>query len=329
MMHVMTLIRVGTISILVRDSIVTNISYFFPLQDDETLPYNDSTTKSLAAMRGACALTAIAEYRKKVCSGQLPVERIVKKNIPLCSAAFKYMFHTCRIPKMNQDGYKLYDPSLHRHCVVACGGQFFAMDFVDDEDDPLPIGMLEEGLQQCVDLAKEKPLMQLGIFTTGDRDEWAKNRELLIKVGGEDMENALAKLESGAALICLDETNPATLQDCIPTYWYGGTGSSMNRWFDKSIQILCQSNGKVAYMGEHSMVDGTPAAGVCDHINQLKYKQLSERPSENMGVPVIQDIFEKVMESVMESDEIKSSILKGEVVDAQKTILLVWHLAHC
>jgi carnitine O-acetyltransferase len=37
----------------------------------------------------------------------------------------------------------------------------------------------------------------------------------------------------------------------------GGLGSGYNRWFDKSIQLICTANGKAGLLGEHSMMDGT------------------------------------------------------------------------
>ena len=147
-----------------RDPVVPNVSYFFQLADDGTLPScppaaEDGTgsSRSLGVMRGATILRAVGEYRRWVCSGSLPCEMIGRREprTPLCSAAFKYMFHACRIPAREQDAYRMYDPSRHRHCVVANRGYFFAVDFVDEFGDPLPFRVLEERLQRCVDMAEE------------------------------------------------------------------------------------------------------------------------------------------------------------------------------
>ena len=168
----------------VREPVVPHVSYFFQLADDGTLL---STTipvggRSLGVMRGATILQAVGEYRKRVCSGSLPCERIGRREprTPLCSVAFKYMFNACRIPAREQDSYQMYDPSLHRHCVVARKGYFFAVDFVDEHGDPLPFHILEERLQQCIDMADELQSLgnvpHFGLFTTGDRDSWADAR---------------------------------------------------------------------------------------------------------------------------------------------------------
>ena len=266
----------------VRDPVVPHVSYFFQLADDGTLPSTiPAGGRSLGVMRGATILQAVAEYRKKVCSGSLPCEAIGRKDpkTPLCSAAFKYMFNACRIPARGQDSYKMYDPSLHRHCVVARKGYFFAVDFVDEGGDPLPFHILEERLQRCVDMANELQSLgtvpHFGLLTTDDRDSWADARSRLFEMGGNAMKHAMERLESGAFLLCLDDNEPLSLQQCGINYWHGGKESGHNRWFDKSMQFVCTENGKVGFVGEHSMMDGMPAVNLCSHVVNTKYRDAS------------------------------------------------------
>ena len=277
----------------VREPVVPHVSYFFQLADDGTLP---STTipvggKSLGVMRGATILQAVGEYRNKVCSGSLPCERIGRREpkTPLCSVAFKYMFNACRIPAREQDSYKMYDPSLHRHCVVARKGYFFAVDFVDEHGDPLPFHILEERLEQCVNMADELQSLgtvpHFGLLTTSDRDSWADARSRLLEMGGNAMKHAMEKLESGAFLLCLDDNEPLSLQQCGINYWHGGKESGHNRWFDKSMQFVCTENGKVGFIGEHSMMDGMPAVNLCSHVVKTKYRDAS---SNNGGANTAQ-----------------------------------------
>lgn len=184
----------------VRDPVMINVSYFFHLADDPTL----SEPKNIK--RGAAILTAVADFRTKVCSGSLPQETVGKAQTPLCSVAFKYMFHACRIPRRKQDSYRIYDPSRHTHCIVARKGQFFSVDFIDSEGNVLPMNTLENRLQQCIDLADTTAgVVELGWLTSNDRDSWADARNELIQAGGMPMEEALTKLESGAFLLCLDD----------------------------------------------------------------------------------------------------------------------------
>lgn len=239
-----------------REPNVINVSYFFQLQDDETLPVTD---KPLSVHRGACVLTAMGEYRKLVCNGSLPVEKIGKKNIPLCSVSFKYIFHSSRVPQPVQDMYRIHDPSLHKHCIVAVNGQFYSLDFVDEHDNPLPLSTLEDGLHKCMQLANlQKDWPQLGIFTSSNRDVWSENYNMLIDLGGEDMKRAMEKIESAAFMICLDHQDDLTLNERAHAYWHGNPKIMTNRWFDKTIQIIVQRNGKIGLCGEHAMSDGMP-----------------------------------------------------------------------
>ncbi len=271
-------------------------------------------------MRGACVLTALANYRKALCSGDLPCDVFGSKKRVLCSTGFKYHLHSCRIPKKHKDSYRIYDPYLNKHCIVACRGHFFSMDIVDDDNNVLPFDALEGGLERCIDLAKEKTMPQLGYLTTSDRDTCAKNRDLLIRAGGKKMLKALERIESSVALICLDETNTTKSDDFTNEIWHGGYGLYMNRWFDKPVQLICESNGRVAYYAEHSMLDGMQRARLCHDIDETQYETLSNVPVDrNVKIPFVYNVFE---DTVNEKDEgfkeIHHAIQKGEHQE-------VWH----
>jgi carnitine O-acetyltransferase len=71
-------------------------SYFFQLADD--------SAALMGVQRGAAALRASTEFRQLVCSGDLPQD-MIGADTPLCSVAYKYMFHACCVPKLHQDSY--------------------------------------------------------------------------------------------------------------------------------------------------------------------------------------------------------------------------------
>jgi carnitine O-acetyltransferase len=193
--------------LIVRDPVVVNVSYFFHFADDGTLPPQQNEW-SLGVNRAASILYSAAEFRKQICSGSFPHVAIGRKEpkTPLCSVAYKYMFNSCRIPHREQDSYRMYDPSRYQHCVVACKGSFFTFNFMDDNGEPLPLSMIEERLYKCVELAEEDlNSPKIGWFTSNDRDSWADARTELLRVGGDEMNKALEKLESGALMICLDD----------------------------------------------------------------------------------------------------------------------------
>jgi len=266
---------------------VVNVSYFFHFSDDGTLPQIPSD-KSLGVLRAASLLYSTAQFRQLVASGDLPYEAIGREpnKTALCSVAYKYMFNACRIPCKGDDTYRIYDPALTSHVVVACGGKFFSFDFVEKETgEPLPLHVMEERLQMCVEKSIDGPsLPMLGYLTSDDRDVCAEARDELIRVGGTKMEAALKVLESGAILICLDENErPVSKKQGSEIFWTGGLTSGHNRWFDKSIQIICTNNGKAGMAGEHSMMDGMPVVGYCDFITKKSYGQVAAESSTKHG----------------------------------------------
>lgn len=151
------------------------------------------------------------------------------------------------------DSYAIYDPSRYLHCIIACKGHFFTLDFVhENSHEPLPISVIENRLMKIIDLAdKAEPSHHLGILTSDNRDTWANNRNQLLNFG---IEEDLETLQSGALLICLDDEAPVSRTESATLFWHGGKSSGFNRWFDKSIQIMCTKNGKAGLIGEHSMM---------------------------------------------------------------------------
>jgi carnitine O-acetyltransferase len=132
------------------------------------------------------------------------------------------------------------------------------VDFLDDQGHVIPVQVLEQRLQQCVDLANARPLkLELGWLTSSDRDDWAANRDALLEAGGVEMEEALEKVQSGALMLCLDDEEPVSRTECAHIMLHGvnpkdGEQKPCNRFFDKSIQLIVTKNGKTGFLGEVS-----------------------------------------------------------------------------
>ena len=117
---------------------------------------------------------------------------------------------------------------------------------------------------------------------------------------------------------------PVTKTDCSKIYWHGDVTSGPNRWFDKSSQFLCQSNGKLGFIGEHSMADGMPVVALCSRVKKLQYGLLKneeddrqdENDNEEAKMPCIQNIFEDVFKSMDNntSETIEKLLDRGMIV---------------
>jgi carnitine O-acetyltransferase len=258
--------------------------------------------------RGATMLFATAEFRRKIITGQLSPEVIgKKKNIPLCATAYKYMFNACRVPCLEQDVYRIYDPSLYTHCIVARKGHFFSIELVHPQTaNPLPITQLEDQLGECIQMADtlSSKRHKLGLLTTQNRDVWARHRQELLQAGELAMKDALERLESGAILLNLDDESPVSRQECGDLFWTGGLKSGENRWFDKSIEIMVTNNGKAGLIAEHSMMDGMPVINFANYITGVTYAQAKRKSMHQqdqyrpISVPPVLDVFADALTSI-------------------------------
>jgi carnitine O-acetyltransferase len=285
-----------------RDSVVVNVSYFFHFKDDPTVGVDANQEVPPNVQRAAALLFASGEFRKAVCSGSLEAETIGKGQTPLDATAYKYMFNATRIPQRVQDSYRIYDPSRHSHAIVARKGHFFAVDFVDKAGSPLPLRALEGQLKQCIEMADALPPARpkLGILTSTNRDTWADARESLLASGGETIRQALAMLESGAVLVCLDDSEYRTMNECSEMFLTGTPKSGDNRWFDKSIQLIVDNTGRAGALNEHSMMDGMPVVRYADYITLPSYAQIKQksRNNESEGSHKPRDIFADAFEKL-------------------------------
>jgi carnitine O-acetyltransferase len=291
----------------VRDSVVINVSYFFHFQKDPTAVSQ--------IQRGAALLVAAADFRKKVVTGQLPAEAVGKHKTPLCSVAYKYMFHACRIPVRDHDSYMIYDPARNRHAAVACRGHFFKMDFVDEDGNAYPLSVLEEGLQKCRDLADElPPSLPLGWLTSQNRDDWADARQTLLE-SCPRMEQALEVLQSAALLICLDEVDRASSEGMAQLLLHAGrdASSGANRWFDKSIQLVLTKEGQAGLVGEHSMMDGMPVMNFANRLTEVTYAQAGALATAKVTSCNVGPIFSNLNISSAHKSQIDRHINKGKI----------------
>lgn len=105
----------------------------------------------------------------------------------------------------------------------------------------------------------------VGALSSNNRDKWTESRQALLKVGGKGGEQnkaSLERIESSVIVLCLDDIKPVTTEECSWNYWWG---DGKNRFYDKQ-QLIVTSNGKSGYMGEHSVMDGTPTLRMNDFV---------------------------------------------------------------
>jgi len=81
----------------------------------------------------------------------------------------------------------------------------------------------------------------------------------------------LDSIQSAAFTISLDCASPKDNVEHSRYLWHGdateGKAAGLqNRWVDKPVQFIVFDNAEAGLMGEHSVMDGTPTARLCDEV---------------------------------------------------------------
>ncbi|KAK1938070.1 Carnitine O-acetyltransferase [Phytophthora citrophthora] len=240
----------------VRDPVVFNVSYFFHFADSVHPAQRSNIGRAAALLRGSVL------FARQVADGSLEPEQLGKKKTPICSTAYKYMFNACRIPRREQDSYRIYDPKTHTHAVVMRHNKFFRLELLDPRtQEPLGFEALCFQLARILEVAGAKE-SAVGALTSQDRDAWADAREELIQASPKN-EESLRVIESSLLVLNMDDKAPVSRTEVARGLWHG---NGRNRFFDKCVQIVVFENGKAGLLGEHSMLDGMPMARYTDYL---------------------------------------------------------------
>lgn len=235
-----------------RDPIVPYVSYFYSHRDDRH--------RRNPAKRAAALTTGVLEFKKQVDSGTLEPEYM--KKLPISMESYQWMFNTCRIPNPGRDYPVKYSHAEYQHIVVIHKNQFFKVPHVVNGQQ-LSASEFEQQFRRIYAKAEKSPAV--GSLTSENRDVWTAARKNLLDAHAANR-TALETIQSASFVVCLDDAAPVTLEERAHQYWHG---DGQNRWYDKPLQFIVNSNGTSGFLGEHSMMDGTPTHRLNDYVNML------------------------------------------------------------
>ena len=235
-----------------RDPVVPYVSYFYSHRDDRR--------RRKPAKRAAAMTTAVLEFKKQVDTGTLEPEYM--KKLPISMDSYKYMFNTCRTPSHGADYPITYPHQENKYIVVVRKNQFFKV-VHEAGGQQLNTSELEQQFRRVYEMAEKAPAV--GILTSENRDIWTDARKTLVEAHPTNHKN-LQTIEAASFLVCLDDAAPVTLEERAHQYWHG---DGANRWFDKPLQFIINDNGTSGFIGEHSMMDGTPTHRLNDYANMV------------------------------------------------------------
>ncbi|KAI9799577.1 MAG: hypothetical protein M1825_004503 [Sarcosagium campestre] len=235
-----------------RDPVVPYVSYFYSHRDDRR--------RRDPAKRAAAITTAVLDFKNQVDSGTLEPEYM--KKLPMAMASYKWMFNACRIPAKSTDYPVKYPASENPHIVVIRKNQFFKV-LHSVGGQALNTLELEQQFRRIYERAEKAPAV--GSLTSENRNVWAEARSRLIDANAANS-TILETIQSASFIVCLDDATPVTLEERAHQYWHG---DGQNRWFDKPCQFIINDNGTSGFIGEHSMMDGTPTHRLNDYANMV------------------------------------------------------------
>ncbi|TDL15650.1 acyltransferase ChoActase/COT/CPT [Rickenella mellea] len=244
-----------------RDSVVVNVSYFYGF-DDHPAHYPQTPAHRAAALTRATLL-----FRQKYRRGELEPEKT--KEGAICMDTYRWLFDCCRIPGLDGLDWSVShakegDKGDSGHVVAIRRGRVWKIDIAKDGK-LLSTDDLERQFQYIYDnTTKDYP--PVGVLSASNRDVWAKDYAHL----SSSPQNAsiLNTINSSAFIVSLDNGTPSSEPAWSKALWHGGPGGVglKDRWVDKPVQYIVYDNAKAGVMGEHSIMDGTPVARLCDTV---------------------------------------------------------------
>ncbi|KIW96255.1 uncharacterized protein Z519_03323 [Cladophialophora bantiana CBS 173.52] len=235
-----------------RDPVVPYVSYFYSFRDDRR--------RRNPAKRAAAITTAALEFKRQVDEKSLEPEYMRKK--PMAMSSYEYMFNTSRVAAIPSDYPIQYPAEGNEHIIVMRNNQFWK---IQTHVSGKQLNTSELELQFNKVYKNAQMADPIGAITSFPRDQGAKARENLLAASPLN-EAVLKEIESSSFFVCLDSSMPVTLEERAHIYWHG---DGSNRWYDKPVQFIINDNGTAGFMGEHSMMDGTPTHRLCDTVNAL------------------------------------------------------------
>ncbi|KAI6130177.1 carnitine acetyl transferase [Pisolithus croceorrhizus] len=256
-----------------RDPVVVYVSYYYGF---EPQPVHLPQTP---AARAAAITRSAMLFRRSLRAGQISPDGTPDN--PLCMDTYRWMFDCCRIPGIPVDQSISYAGSPNPdtdlgHVIVIRKNRFWKLK-AEVEGNVLGMGELIKQFQYIYDQSTtEYPAV--GALTASDRDTWAKDFTLLASVPLNAKH--LYTVHSSAFVVSLDDSYPPPVNevDVSRALWHGVIGPTPSqtplhisralesRYVDKPVQFVVFDNGIAGLMGEHSVMDGTPTARMCDDI---------------------------------------------------------------
>ncbi|CAG8568154.1 1596_t:CDS:2 [Ambispora leptoticha] len=231
--------------------------------------------------RAAHLIWKLLEFKELLDSENLPPE--TTRLYPLCMHQYRRCYGVTRIPQHGCDSFPYAPhPFPVKTVLIIAKDQFYLIEAYDQNGQILSEGDIGKQLNDIIKDLNNKDTKfdpPIGVLTADDRDKWTIAREHLLTLSPQNRET-LNKIEDSLFAISLDDyATGLDLDLWARNVLHGFNGH--NRWYDKAISIIIESNGRAAMNGEHSPCDALIPSNIGDYIlkdSTLLSATLSGRP---------------------------------------------------
>ena len=229
------------------------------------------------ALRAAEVTQGAANFHVAIREGDFPPE-VQRDGSGLDMSLLKRFFATNRMP--GADGDRIETFQHVRHIVVFRNRRMYTFDVLDADGAPLPIEDLNAQFDRIIAARAPEgnPAPAIAALTAVDRTEWAKARNLLC----EDPHNkmTLGVIESALFHVCIDDE---TFADFTALGREGLHGRPGGRWFDKTLTLVVDRDGRMVLHGEHSPVDAGAWCPLLDAVGKPKIASVERTTTEEQA----------------------------------------------
>lgn len=173
---------------------------------------------------------------------------------PLDMSQYDSIFNTTRIPRKNRD--EILRSSFSKHVVIAHRGNYYKVDVADNNGNPLPEEQTYARLKSIEDANVPAPKVDVGWFTADNREQWADARVALER--DPVNKDSLTVIDTALLMVCLDTDTEARSDSSAAANKASMQfmAADLNRWWDKSFQVIVSKNGALCVNFEHAWGDG-------------------------------------------------------------------------
>ncbi|XP_071443333.1 carnitine O-palmitoyltransferase 2, mitochondrial-like [Hetaerina americana] len=206
-------------------------------------------------------------------TGLLSAEKSVKgaamfKAFPVDMSQYRNLFNFSRIPKLCID--RLYQDERAKHVLVLRKGHLYVFDVLDNDGNIIPRGEIFNCIRHILSLERDPCVPGLGALTTLDRNTWAVLRKRIRETSPANAES-LQAIDSAIMALCLDDCCESDIGSLLYSIL---CGNGVNRWFDKSFNLVVNESGEAGINYEPSWGDGI---ALIRYINEI-YRDSTKNP---------------------------------------------------